>query len=137
MKKDDMSHIFELTSEINGQFYQTWKEDKAGGMLQVIEEAFFYDPSIDPLYVRECNQEYAKGLDAIFMALDQGEDVLDLTLGIGVYYNPEQDGLTKIKWLVLLKQYLSGNSDAFNHIQSVMNPYTKWKKLRKLQIKHG
>ena len=124
LKKEEIS---EISNILGGTFYQCWAEYNPGGMLQAIEKAFHYDPAKDDAIVWNDNLVYLEGLKALFLALEAGENILDIIKWMPSDFSPERHNLSKIEWLVLLKQYIAGNYSVFDHISSIMEPYNKWK----------
>lgn len=112
----EAKNIGDLISWWYGAFYQTWDLDEPGGMLGILS--------------RECTGDLEKdisALSAIFREIEHQSSVSEFLHQIGGDYDPKYDNLTIIEWLVLVKHYMLGNKDVFNHIPSIMSPYLKWK----------
>ncbi len=126
MNDDDIEQLKEMASRLP-IFKQFWREHHPGDILQLVEEHLRYIPGESHLSILEEHLSFAKALSALFLSLDKGEDDSDFISKFFQNFNPHRHQLSEIEWLVLLKQYLMGNHNVFDHIPSIMEPYNRWK----------
>ena len=99
----------ELSRTLCGSFHQTWDLDYNGNMIEVIEEIFSSD--ID-------KKQVLHGIEKLLSSLERLPDVQKILQRVRTDYDPKEDGMTEIEWLVLIKQYLQGNNLAFSSVCS-------------------
>ena len=109
-QKKDVSSI---AGTLGAGFYQCWGEIE-GDMWKTLEEIYKGMPG----NLRDAD---LNGLSEIFSALDEIKEVELIYRKLGFNYNPREDGIANIEWLVWVKLMLSSESDQeFSEIQSIL-----------------
>ena len=97
-----------LRSWMSASFYQTWDLDAEGGMVEVVEREFCYSS--------EASEEMTRYLNSVVKRLSDMPEVSEFLKTLTGDYDPLDDGMEPIEWLILLKQYLRGHKRIFKGI---------------------